>query len=151
MAHHHTSTEAFSERAFRMTQIRKNRSGSSQCGSAGWTQLVSMRIWVWSLAPRSGLRIQHCHELWYRSQMQLRSAVAVAVAQASSRSSHSTPGLGTSICHGRGPKKKKKKGKTNKKPQTSQSLIRLYFPLLVFFKLYNMQSARVSIHLHFGT
>ena len=27
----------------------------------------------------SGLRIQHCHELWRRSQMQLGSGVAVAV------------------------------------------------------------------------
>ena len=32
-----------------------------------------------SLTLLSGLRIQHCHELWYRLQMQLRSQVAVAV------------------------------------------------------------------------
>ena len=41
--------------------------------------LVSMRMWVQSLASRSGLRIQHCHELWCKSQMQLRSGVAMAV------------------------------------------------------------------------
>ena len=38
------------------------------------------RMQVQSLALLSGLRIQHWHELWYRSQMQLRSYVAVAVA-----------------------------------------------------------------------
>ena len=41
--------------------------------------------------------------------MWLRSHVAVAVAQASSCSSDLTCSLGTSICHGRGPKKAKKK------------------------------------------
>ena len=61
---------------------------------------------VWSLASFSGLRIQRCHELWCRSQMQLRScvAVAVAVAVAGSLSSNLTPSLGTSICYGCGPK-----------------------------------------------
>ena len=42
--------------------------------------LETMRLRVRSLALLSGLRIQHCHELWCRSQMQLRSGVAVAVA-----------------------------------------------------------------------
>jgi len=32
-----------------------------------------MRMWVWSLALLSGLRIRHCHELQCRSQMQLGS------------------------------------------------------------------------------
>ena len=42
---------------------------------------VSMRMQVPSLASASlsGLRIQHCGELWYRSQKQLGSHVAVAV------------------------------------------------------------------------
>ena len=35
-------------------------------------QLVFMKMWV-----RSG--IWHCRELWFRSQMQLKSCVAVAV------------------------------------------------------------------------
>ena len=39
-----------------------------------------MRLQVQSLALLSGLRIQHCCELWCRSQMKLRSGVAVAVA-----------------------------------------------------------------------
>ena len=41
----------------------------------------TMRLRVQSLALLSGLRIQHCHELWCRSQMWLRSRVAVAVAR----------------------------------------------------------------------
>ena len=36
-----------------------------------------MRMWVQSLASLSGLRIWHCHELWYRSQTQPRFSVAV--------------------------------------------------------------------------
>ena len=34
---------------------------------------------IQSLASLSGLRILYCHELWYRSQMQLGSHVALAV------------------------------------------------------------------------
>ena len=37
--------------------------------------LVSMRTHVPSLASLSGLRIQHCHELWYRLQTQLGSGI----------------------------------------------------------------------------
>ena len=36
-------------------------------------------VWVQSLALFSGLRIWHCHELWWRSQMQLGSHIAVAL------------------------------------------------------------------------
>ena len=72
-----------------------------------------MRMLVQSLASFSKSRIQRYHELWCRSQTRLRSgmAVAVAVAVAGSCSSNWTPSLGTSICHGCGPKKKKKKKK----------------------------------------
>jgi len=42
-------------------------------------RLGTMRLWVRSLALLRGLRIQCCHELWYRSQMWLRSCVAMAV------------------------------------------------------------------------
>ena len=45
-------------------------------------QLGTMRLWVQSLASLSGLRIQSCGELWYRSQTRLGSQVAVAVARA---------------------------------------------------------------------
>ena len=40
----------------------------------------TMRLWAWSLASLSGLRIQRCCELWCRLQMQLGSGIAVAVA-----------------------------------------------------------------------
>ena len=72
-----------------------------------------MRMWVWSLASLSGLGIQHCHELWCRSQTQLGSDVAVA--EAGSCRSVLTPSLGTSICQRCGPKKQKKKKKKKKK------------------------------------
>ena len=45
-----------------------------------WTWLVSMRMWVRSLALLSGLGIPCCCELWCRSQMRLGSHIAVAVA-----------------------------------------------------------------------
>ena len=59
------------------------------------------------VASLSGLRIRHCCNLWRRSQMWLGSQVAVAVVQSGNCSSDSTLGVGTSICHGCGPKKKK--------------------------------------------
>ena len=71
-------------------------------------QLGTIRLQVRSLALLSGLRTQRCHELWYRSQTQLRIQHGVAVVQASSYSSDQTPSLGTSICHRCGPKKRKK-------------------------------------------
>ena len=55
-----------------------------------------MRTQVGSLTSLSGLRIQHCPELWCRLQMQLGSSVAVAVVQAGSYNSDWTPSLGTS-------------------------------------------------------
>ena len=65
---------------------------------------------VQSLALLIGFRIQHCHELWGRSQMQLVSHIAVAVAMpvAGSCSSNSTPSLGTNICHKCSPKRTKR-------------------------------------------
>ena len=64
---------------------------------------------VRSLNSLSGLRIRHCSELWCRSQTRLRSHIAVAVAWAGGYSCDSTPILGTSICHGCGPKETKTK------------------------------------------
>ena len=46
-----------------------------------------------------------------RLQTRLGSGIAVAVAVASSNSSYSIPSLGTSICHGFGPKRTKDKKK----------------------------------------
>ena len=76
-----------------------------------------MRLRVRSLPLLSGLTIRRCRELWCRLQTRLGSRVAVALAEAGGYSSDSTPSLGTSICHGSGPrnsKKKKKKGKGSK-------------------------------------
>ena len=42
-------------------------------------QLETMMLQIQSLASLSGLRIRCCHELWGRSQMQLRPSVAVFV------------------------------------------------------------------------
>ena len=70
-------------------------------------QLVSMRMQVRSLALLSVLGIQRCCELCCRSQTWLESCVAVAVVKAGSCSSNSTPSLGTSKCHGCGPKRQK--------------------------------------------
>ena len=66
---------------------------------------------VQTLALVSGLRIQHCRELWARSQTWLGSGIAVAVTQAGDYSSDSAPSLGTCICRRLSPKKTKKKKK----------------------------------------
>ena len=41
--------------------------------------VVSVRMWIQSLASFSGLRILHCYRLQHRSQMQFGSCVAMAV------------------------------------------------------------------------
>ena len=48
------------------------------------TQLVSMRMWVRSLASLGGLRIWCCQDLWCRSQMWLGFHIAVTVVLAGS-------------------------------------------------------------------
>ena len=60
--------------------------------------LVSLRMQIRSLASLSVLRIQHCRELWCRSQTWLWFY-----------SSDSTPSLGISICRRRGLKIKRQK------------------------------------------
>ena len=71
------------------------------------TWLVSMRMWVRSLALLSGLRIWRCCKLWCRSQMWLWSGIAVAVVYADRCSSDLTPSPGISIWLRCGPKIKK--------------------------------------------
>ena len=73
-----------------------------------WTWLVSMRVWAWSLALLSGLRIWRCRKLPCRSQKWLGSGIAVAVVQAGSYNANSTPSLGTSMCCTCSPKKTQK-------------------------------------------
>ena len=68
----------------------------------------------------SGLRIQHCCELWYRLQTQLGSLVAVAVVKASSCSSDLTPSLGTSL--GCRYSSKKQNKKRTKKPKNGVTI-----------------------------
>ena len=57
----------------------KNKMESLSWLSGLGSRLVSMKMQVWSLALVSGLRIQHCCELWCRSQIWLGSCVAEAV------------------------------------------------------------------------
>ena len=52
------------------------------------SRLGTMRLQVQSLASLSGLRIQHCCELWCRSQTRLGSGAAAAVVWAGSCSSN---------------------------------------------------------------
>ena len=60
--------------------LKEKEVGVRVVGQWYQTQLLSMRTQVQILAPLSELRIQHCLELWCRSQKRLRSDVAVAVA-----------------------------------------------------------------------
>ena len=62
---------------------------------------------VRSLALFSRLRIWHCRELWYRSQVQLGSCIVVVCRLAAAAPIH----LGTSMFCGSGPKKQKSKKK----------------------------------------
>jgi len=75
----------------------ENTQGVSTVAQQKWIQLISMRLWVWSPASLSRLRMWHWCELGCRSQTWLRSGVAVAVVLAGGCSSDSTPSLGTSI------------------------------------------------------
>ena len=59
--------------------VKNPTAGFSVVAQWKQTPLGSMRMWVWSLALLSGLRIQPCGELWSRSQTQLRYRFAVAV------------------------------------------------------------------------
>ena len=80
-----------------------------------WIWLASMRIQVWPLASHSGLMIWHCHELWCRSQMWLRSAIAVAVVKASSYSSNSPLAWEPPYAMGEALKGKKKNSDENRR------------------------------------
>ena len=70
-----------------------------------------MSLRILSLALLSGLRIQHCCELWRMLQVRLRPCGAVAGAVTGGCSSDLPPSLGTSTRQRCNPKKKKKKKK----------------------------------------
>ena len=113
--------------------LKTLRKGSSFCGSVV-TNPTSIHLDVDSpkpLALLSGLRIQHCRELWFRSHMLLESGIAVAMT--GSCSSDLSPSLGTSICHGFGPKKKKKikKGRKEKREGSREKISNLIAKYLV--------------------
>ena len=108
--------ELYSEAARRWSTTLSSESCSHQGAPAvaqrKWVQLVSMRIPVQSLALLSESGIQHCPELWCRSQMWF--GIPAAVAHTYSCSFNRTPSLGTSICHTCGPKPPKKRKKQRK-------------------------------------
>ena len=60
--------------------INYSTSGAPMVVQRKQIQLVSVRKQVRSLASFSGLRMQHCRELWCRLQMRLRSGIAAALA-----------------------------------------------------------------------
>ena len=64
---------------FLLPKKKKNAAGFIVVAQWKQIQLVSMRLWVQSLASLSGLGIWHCCELCCRSQTQLGSYVDVAV------------------------------------------------------------------------
>ena len=92
-----------------LSKIKQN--GSSHCSSVVTNSTSIHEDHVQFMASLSGFRIQHCHELWCRSQTWLRSCVGVVVVQAGSCSSDSAPILGTSTCHKCNPKKERNKNK----------------------------------------
>ena len=85
-----------------------------------------MRFWVRSLALLTGSGVQHCHELWCRSQMRLGSGFAAAVVQAGSCCTNWTSSLGTSMCHRCNQKKKKKKKKKKRKKKIENQNLKRY-------------------------
>ena len=71
----------------------------------------------------------HFHELWCRSQVQLRYCITVAVKKASGYSSDWTLSLGTSMCLMYDSKKaKKKKKKKKKKKRIKDKMQRQRYP-----------------------
>ena len=59
--------------------IRKLKTGVPVVAQQKQIRLGTMRLRVCSPASICGLRIRHCHELWCRLQMRLRSGIAVVV------------------------------------------------------------------------
>ena len=109
--------------------------------------LISMRIWVRSLAPLSGLRTWCCHEPWCRSQKQLGSSTAMAMAQACTYSSKLTPTPGTSICQRCSHKKKKGKEKKSKNRVTYDPAI----PLLGIYSNKTVMWRHMHLYVHNST
>ena len=101
---------------------------------------TSMRTWVPSPALLSRLRIQHCCEVWHRSQTHLRFQVAVAVASAGGYSSNCTPSLGTSVCHRSGLKMAKRQKKKQKQTNKQKNCLEFIINTAVIGKPYTLKS-----------
>ena len=69
------------------------------------------------------VRVQCCHKLQRRLQMQLGSSVAVAVVEAGHCRSNSTPSLGASICYRCSPKKKERTKQGKKRERRKEGHI----------------------------
>ena len=98
---------------------------------------MTMRVLFLTLL--SGLRIQHCCELWNRWQTWLRSLIAMTVAWASGCSSNLTLAWELTYAPGvslKGKKQKKKKKKKKKKKSKSLAKTRISKPLLSPISLY---------------
>ena len=93
-----------------------------------WKQIqpVSMRMWVWSLASLSGLRIWHCCELWCSSQKLLGSCFGVAVVYSGSCSSYSTPAWETPCTTGVSLKKQNKTKQNKTKTKKKERMTHMY-------------------------
>ena len=83
----------------------------------------------------SGLRIQHCCELWWRLQTRLRSGVAVALVWVCGYIFDLTPSLGTAICHGSSPRKGKKTKEKKRKKEKEKVYLATVKPMFLYAHL----------------
>ena len=101
-----------------------------------------MKFLVRSLALLSGLRIQRCHELWYRLQTRLGSGVAVLWCRLAAVAPIGPLAWETSYVTGAA--LKKRQPKTNKKMKGNQILL-IFFLKRVFFILCLIITAQETI------
>ena len=97
------------------TEIESDQRVRRERGSSHYDSVVTNPTSIHEdISSILGLRIQHCRELWCRSQLWLESGIAGAVVQAIGYSSNLTPSLETSTYHRCGHKQQKKKKKERK-------------------------------------
>ena len=76
---HDSVTQCCTDYWHDLSSYEKCMGRSSHCGAAETNPTRNHEVVVQSLALLSGLRIQRCHELWFRLQTWLGSGIAVAV------------------------------------------------------------------------